>query len=248
MRSSTCWVHFRIRPASCACRGSADDTSWRTGRAGSCSNMKTSLFSRCTPRRQSGPDAGHSSAAPCCCGVRFGRSFTTKSSRCSPRAKSYLLNWHRSWRLLRDLGEAFVGNIEDRAAGFAMHRIRIVALQGACWAGKPHLGGAYQRAGEIEKEGHAENHDSNRGQAANCAPQSDVAKTSRRQRRNREIQRVGIVRDLIIAKFLGFINDNGHDEDEHRKVGDSKNDFLITLEERASSAQPFQHLVVSQQP
>jgi hypothetical protein len=85
-----------------------------------------------------------------------------------------------------------------------MHGIDIMALQAAGRARKPHLVWAQQRAGEIEEQGHAENHNDDRDQAANRAGKGDVAKAGRRQGRDGEIQRVGIVRDLIVAKFLGF--------------------------------------------
>jgi len=82
------------------------------------------------------------------------------------------------------------------------------------WRCRPQVGqgnrtllGGQQRAGEIEEQGHAENHDDDRDQAADRARQGDVAKAGRRQRRDGEIQRVGIIRDLIVAKLLGFVND-----------------------------------------
>src|SRR6476620_9631627 len=102
MPSSICWVRFRIRPASCACRGSAGATFWRTGRAGSCSSIKASPLSRSTRRPRSDHPGARLSHAPCCCGVRFGKCFTTRSSLCSARAKSCLSSWHRILQLSPD--------------------------------------------------------------------------------------------------------------------------------------------------
>ena len=58
-----------------------------------------------------------------------------------------------------------------------------------------------QRAGEIEEQGHAENHDDDRDHAARRSRQGDVAKACRRQRGHGEIQRVRIVRDLVLRNF-----------------------------------------------
>ena len=78
--------------------------------------------------------------------------------------------------------------------------------------------------------------------------QGDVAEAGRRQRRDGEIQRVGIIRDLLVAKLLGLVDDRGHHENEDRKIGDGKDHFLVAPEKRAVAAQPGQHLNLAQQP
>ena len=131
---------------------------------------------------------------------------------------------------------------------FAVNGIAVMALQSASRARESYLVRGQQRAGEIEEQGHAENHDDDRDHAARRSRKGDVAKAGRRQRRHRKIQRVRIVRDLGIAELLRLVNDGGHHEDEHCEVGDREDDFLIAPEERAVFAQPSQHPVVAQQP
>ena len=46
-----------------------------------------------------------------------------------------------------------------------MHGVDIMALQAADGAGEAHLGGGEQRLGEIQEQGHAEDHDNDADQA-----------------------------------------------------------------------------------
>ena len=73
------------------------------------------------------------------------------------------------------------------------------ALQAADRAGEAHLGGREQCLGEIQKKSHAEDHDDDGDQASDGAWQGDVAEAGRGQRGDREVERVGIVGDLVVV-------------------------------------------------
>lgn len=61
---------------------------------------------------------------------------------------------------------AFVGNVQHCAARLAVHGIDVVAQQAAGGASEPYLGWTDQHLRKIQKQGHAEDHDNNRDQAA----------------------------------------------------------------------------------
>jgi hypothetical protein len=85
----------------------------------------------------------------------------------------------RSGRLAA-LVRAFIRDIEQFSAGFAVNGVPVVPLQAAVRAGKAHLGRIEKHPGEIEEEGHAENHDNNGYQSADRPRQSDVAEAGGR--------------------------------------------------------------------
>ena len=76
----------------------------------------------------------------------------------------------------------------------------------------------------------------------------DVAEAGRGQRRDGEVQRIGIVGDLRVGGVLRLVDDPGHDEDEDREVHDREDDVLVAPKPRAVLAQPRQQLIGAQQP
>ena len=86
-----------------------------------------------------------------------------------------------------------------------MHGVDIMSLQRADRARESHLGWSQQRLGESQEERHAKNHYHNGYQAADRSRQGDVAETGRGQRRNCKVERIGIVGDVIVVRFLGLI-------------------------------------------
>jgi hypothetical protein len=146
------------------------------------------------------------------------------------------------------LVQAFVRNFQDGAARLAMHRIDIMALQTANRARESYFARRQQGFGEIQEEGHAEDHDNDGYQPANSSRQRDIAEPGRRQCRNREVERVGIVGYLMIVRLLGFEDNSGHHENEHGEGCDGKEDFFISPKERTVDSKPRYHLIVAQQP
>src|SRR5689334_3876491 len=126
-----------------------------------------------------------------------------------------------------------------------MHRVYIMPLQATDWTWEPNLGRRQQGFGEIQEKRHSEYHYNNGYQATNRSGQSDVTETSRGQRRDCEVERIGIVGDLIVVRFLRLVDNSSHYENEHGEVCDRKDDFLVLSKERAVSAKPRCHLNIA---
>ena len=112
-----------------------------------------------------------------------------------------------------------------------MHRIRIMALQPAAWAGKAHLARAKQRLRKAQKQRHTTNHDEDGKHFAEFAFQRDVTKPGRGQRRHGEIKRIGVIGDFRIDAALRFIHQRGHDKNENRQMHASNQRFFMPAEE-----------------
>jgi len=74
-----------------------------------------------------------------------------------------------------------------------VNRVDVVAQQSAGRASKPNPGWTDQYLCKVQKESYAENHDHDRDQTAGRAGESDVTEAGRRQRRNCEVESIGIV-------------------------------------------------------
>jgi hypothetical protein len=129
-----------------------------------------------------------------------------------------------------------------------MHRVAIMALKTADRARESYLGRSQQRLGEIQEKSHAEYHYNDRYQTTNRSWQGDVAETSRGQRRNCKVERIGIVDDVIVVRFLGLVDNSRHHENEHGKICDGKDYFFISPKEGAVDSKPRHHLIVAKQP
>lgn len=101
--------------------------------------------------------------------------------------------------------QSFVWDVQQLTAGLAVHRIRIVAHQTAGRAFEAHFGWGEQRAQQIEEQRHTEQHDDDRDQPPGRALQRDIPEARRGQRRDREIQRVGVMADLRIGDMLRLV-------------------------------------------
>jgi len=110
-----------------------------------------------------------------------------------------------------------------------MHRVAIMALKTTDWTRESHLGRSQQRLGKIEEQGHAKDHYNDRCQAARRSRQGDVAEPCRSERRNCKIERISIVGDVIVVKFLGFVDKSRHHENENGKICDGKDHLFISL-------------------
>ena len=122
------------------------------------------------------------------------------------------------------------------------------------WRSSAHCGqrkrtfGLQQRARQVEEQRHAQDHDDDRDQPPGRAGQRDVAEAGRGQRGDGEVERVGIVGDVLVAGVLGLVDDAGHDEDEDRQMRDREHRVFALAEPRAVLAQPRQQLIGVQQP
>ena len=91
----------------------------------------------------------------------------------------------------------------------AMDRVGVMALEAAIRALVFDLVWPDQDLDEAQEQGHAEDHDQHREHPAPMAFERDVAEARGGERRHGEIERIGIVGDVLIEATLALIDDSG---------------------------------------
>lgn len=130
----------------------------------------------------------------------------------------------------------------------AMDGIGVVQGERAIGAFEENLAGPEDGLQQPQEQPHVHDHDDHREDPSAPTHQGDVAEPCRGERRDREVQRVDVARDLQIEMVLRDVDDGGDDEDEDTEIDGALDDVLVPTDPQRIGAQVAQQVIRPPQP